>query len=168
MSYINSKIFSTGTDENAIIELLGSRTNKQRAPMVAAYKTTYGKVYLLIFCCKYFPVGCHLLLLTGYVNVYIYYNIPVFAFLFRKKKEYVPTKVSTCPMNRNTLLVLHKLCIFMPWRVVYHVKKWNSWRCLFFLPWEGSRPLSFLQSSEQKRGLPFWACISTQALQSAS
>uniref|UniRef100_A0A671XHG3 Annexin n=1 Tax=Sparus aurata TaxID=8175 RepID=A0A671XHG3_SPAAU len=32
-----------GTDENAIIELLGSRTNKQRAPMVAAYKTTYGK-----------------------------------------------------------------------------------------------------------------------------
>uniref|UniRef100_A0AAQ5ZBJ8 Annexin n=1 Tax=Amphiprion ocellaris TaxID=80972 RepID=A0AAQ5ZBJ8_AMPOC len=38
---INSS--STGTDENAIIELLGSRTNKQRVPMVAAYKTTYGK-----------------------------------------------------------------------------------------------------------------------------
>uniref|UniRef100_A0A6Q2ZEH1 Annexin n=1 Tax=Esox lucius TaxID=8010 RepID=A0A6Q2ZEH1_ESOLU len=33
-----------GTDEAAIIELLGSRTNKQRVPMVAAYKTTYGKV----------------------------------------------------------------------------------------------------------------------------
>uniref|UniRef100_A0A8D0CZ87 Annexin n=1 Tax=Sander lucioperca TaxID=283035 RepID=A0A8D0CZ87_SANLU len=32
-----------GTDEKAIIELLGSRTNKQRVPMVAAYKTTYGK-----------------------------------------------------------------------------------------------------------------------------
>ncbi|KAG7492724.1 hypothetical protein MATL_G00018220 [Megalops atlanticus] len=32
-----------GTDEQAIIELLGSRTNKQRVPMVAAYKTTYGK-----------------------------------------------------------------------------------------------------------------------------
>ncbi|XP_030629298.1 annexin A11b [Chanos chanos] len=32
-----------GTDENAIIELLGSRTNKQRVPLVAAYKTTYGK-----------------------------------------------------------------------------------------------------------------------------
>ncbi|CAB1338637.1 unnamed protein product [Coregonus sp. 'balchen'] len=32
-----------GTDEAAIIELLGSRTNKQRVPMVAAYKTTYGK-----------------------------------------------------------------------------------------------------------------------------
>ncbi|XP_051926867.1 annexin A4-like [Hippocampus zosterae] len=32
-----------GTDENAIIELLGSRSNKQRVPMVAAYKTTYGK-----------------------------------------------------------------------------------------------------------------------------
>uniref|UniRef100_A0A674PGZ5 Annexin n=1 Tax=Takifugu rubripes TaxID=31033 RepID=A0A674PGZ5_TAKRU len=32
-----------GTDENAIIELLGNRTNKQRVPMVAAYKTTYGK-----------------------------------------------------------------------------------------------------------------------------
>ncbi|XP_029932929.1 annexin A4-like [Myripristis murdjan] len=32
-----------GTDEGAIIELLGSRTNKQRVPMVAAYKTTYGK-----------------------------------------------------------------------------------------------------------------------------
>uniref|UniRef100_G3NCA6 Annexin n=1 Tax=Gasterosteus aculeatus aculeatus TaxID=481459 RepID=G3NCA6_GASAC len=33
-----------GTDENAIVELLGSRTNKQRVPMVSAYKTTYGKV----------------------------------------------------------------------------------------------------------------------------
>ncbi|XP_062381579.1 annexin A4-like [Sardina pilchardus] len=32
-----------GTDENAIIELLGSRTVKQRVPLVAAYKTTYGK-----------------------------------------------------------------------------------------------------------------------------
>uniref|UniRef100_A0AAY4A7E7 Annexin n=1 Tax=Denticeps clupeoides TaxID=299321 RepID=A0AAY4A7E7_9TELE len=32
-----------GTDENAIIELLGSRSNKQRVPMVKAYKTTYGK-----------------------------------------------------------------------------------------------------------------------------
>ncbi|XP_051958217.1 annexin A11-like [Xyrauchen texanus] len=32
-----------GTDENAIIELLGSRTNRQRVPMVAGYKTTYGK-----------------------------------------------------------------------------------------------------------------------------
>ncbi|XP_051968958.1 annexin A11-like [Xyrauchen texanus] len=32
-----------GTDENTIVELLGSRTNKQRVPMVAAYKTTYGK-----------------------------------------------------------------------------------------------------------------------------
>ncbi|KAM9816650.1 annexin A11b [Neosynchiropus ocellatus] len=32
-----------GTDENAIIELLGSRSNRQRVPLVAAYKTTYGK-----------------------------------------------------------------------------------------------------------------------------
>uniref|UniRef100_A0A672PVI1 Annexin n=1 Tax=Sinocyclocheilus grahami TaxID=75366 RepID=A0A672PVI1_SINGR len=32
-----------GTDENAIIELLGSRPNKQRVPLKAAYKTTYGK-----------------------------------------------------------------------------------------------------------------------------
>ncbi|KAM6951684.1 annexin A11b [Aplochiton taeniatus] len=32
-----------GTDEAAIIELLGNRSNKQRVPMVAAYKTTYGK-----------------------------------------------------------------------------------------------------------------------------
>ncbi|XP_034563690.1 annexin A11b [Notolabrus celidotus] len=32
-----------GTDESAIIELLGSRSNKQRVPMVAGYKTTYGK-----------------------------------------------------------------------------------------------------------------------------
>uniref|UniRef100_A0A4W5JMD1 Annexin n=1 Tax=Hucho hucho TaxID=62062 RepID=A0A4W5JMD1_9TELE len=32
-----------GTDESSIIELLGSRTSKQRVPMVAAYKTTYGK-----------------------------------------------------------------------------------------------------------------------------
>lgn len=41
--------FWTGTDENAIIELLGNRTNKQRVPMVAAYKTTYGKVCCVIF-----------------------------------------------------------------------------------------------------------------------
>uniref|UniRef100_A0A3P9HDW6 Annexin n=1 Tax=Oryzias latipes TaxID=8090 RepID=A0A3P9HDW6_ORYLA len=34
---------SPGTDEKAIIELLGNRTNKQRVPLVAAYKTTYGK-----------------------------------------------------------------------------------------------------------------------------
>uniref|UniRef100_A0A3Q3ESZ3 Annexin n=1 Tax=Labrus bergylta TaxID=56723 RepID=A0A3Q3ESZ3_9LABR len=32
-----------GTDESAIIELLGNRSNKQRVPLVAAYKTTYGK-----------------------------------------------------------------------------------------------------------------------------
>ncbi|XP_030610550.1 annexin A4-like [Archocentrus centrarchus] len=32
-----------GTDEKAIIELLGNRSNKQRFPLVAAYKTTYGK-----------------------------------------------------------------------------------------------------------------------------
>ncbi|MCJ8738893.1 hypothetical protein PDJAM_G00040860 [Pangasius djambal] len=32
-----------GTDENAIIELLGSRSSKQRVPLVKAYKTTYGK-----------------------------------------------------------------------------------------------------------------------------
>ncbi|CAL8282933.1 unnamed protein product [Merluccius merluccius] len=32
-----------GTDESAIIELLGSRSLKQRVPLVAAYKTTYGK-----------------------------------------------------------------------------------------------------------------------------
>ncbi|XP_047232502.1 annexin A11-like [Girardinichthys multiradiatus] len=32
-----------GTDENAIIELLGSRSNKQRVALIAAYKTTYGK-----------------------------------------------------------------------------------------------------------------------------
>ncbi|KAM9426416.1 annexin A11b isoform 1-T2 [Pholidichthys leucotaenia] len=32
-----------GTDENAIIELMGNRSNKQRVPLVAAYKTTYGK-----------------------------------------------------------------------------------------------------------------------------
>ncbi|CDQ56211.1 unnamed protein product [Oncorhynchus mykiss] len=37
-----------GTDESAIIELLGSRTSKQRVPMVAAYKTTYGKVRFIL------------------------------------------------------------------------------------------------------------------------
>uniref|UniRef100_A0A8C5AM86 Annexin n=1 Tax=Gadus morhua TaxID=8049 RepID=A0A8C5AM86_GADMO len=32
-----------GTNESAIIELLGNRSMKQRVPLVAAYKTTYGK-----------------------------------------------------------------------------------------------------------------------------
>uniref|UniRef100_A0A3Q3IEM3 Annexin n=1 Tax=Monopterus albus TaxID=43700 RepID=A0A3Q3IEM3_MONAL len=32
-----------GTDEKAIVELLGNRSNKQRAPIVTAYKKTYGK-----------------------------------------------------------------------------------------------------------------------------
>uniref|UniRef100_A0A673IUP5 Annexin n=1 Tax=Sinocyclocheilus rhinocerous TaxID=307959 RepID=A0A673IUP5_9TELE len=36
-------VLLAGTDENAIIELLGSRSNKQRVPLKAAYKTTYGK-----------------------------------------------------------------------------------------------------------------------------
>uniref|UniRef100_A0A8D3EC40 Annexin n=1 Tax=Scophthalmus maximus TaxID=52904 RepID=A0A8D3EC40_SCOMX len=40
---LKPKTSGIGTDENAIIELLGIRTSKQRVPMVAAYKTTYGK-----------------------------------------------------------------------------------------------------------------------------
>lgn len=168
MSYINSKIFSTGTDENAIIELLGSRTNKQRVPMVAAYKTTYGKVYLLIFCCRYFPVGCHLLLLTGYVNVYIYYNIPVFAFLFRKKKNiYLLTCLHAQWIETHSLYYIS--CAYSCPDVSFITSKSRTaGDAYFFLPWERSRPLSFLQCSEQKRGLLFWACISTQSLQSAS
>uniref|UniRef100_A0A672RA58 Annexin n=1 Tax=Sinocyclocheilus grahami TaxID=75366 RepID=A0A672RA58_SINGR len=34
---------STGTDEQAIINLLGSRSNRQRVPLLVSFKTAYGK-----------------------------------------------------------------------------------------------------------------------------
>lgn len=103
--------------------------------MVAAYKTTYGKVYLLIFCYKYFPVGCHFLL-------YMHKTYQFCPYLEKNKKNIYPLS-----------------CL--------HAKSGTAGDA-YVLLWERSRPLSFLQSSEQKRWLLFWACTSTQALQSAS
>lgn len=43
-TYMCLYFICVGTDEQAIINLLGSRSSKQRVPLLKAYKTSYGKV----------------------------------------------------------------------------------------------------------------------------
>lgn len=38
-----------GTDEQAIVDVVASRSNDQRQKIKAAFKTMYGKVYIYIF-----------------------------------------------------------------------------------------------------------------------
>lgn len=47
LNFKSSFCQSTGSDKNAIVAVLGARTNKQRQEIAAKYQPKYGKVTLL-------------------------------------------------------------------------------------------------------------------------
>lgn len=136
------KIFLTGTDENAITELLGSRTNKQRVPMVAAYKTTYGKVHFGIFSPIYLLSLLSKFILLSVANHWL----------------------CTATISRLSLLMVFNLCVF-PSRIYSTIWSLSSLETLrnWFLLWFRALQCLMHLNSEGLYRLEAWVVVTADA-----